>query len=97
MHGLYLQSLLTSLDSVREIRIFGLADYFVNRFLKFGRIYISVLRKLLLNLLKMNIGLNLLSMGGVTSVWGRGVYQAVLQEITLGDFSLVFQSTQQSR
>ena len=95
--GFYLQSLLTSRDNVTEIRIFGLADYFVNRFLHFRRIYLIALRKLLLKLLKMNIGLNILSMGGVASVWGYGVYQAVLQKITLGDLSLVFQSAQQSR
>jgi len=38
--GFYLQSLLTSRDNVTEIRIFGLADYFVNRFLHFRRIYL---------------------------------------------------------
>ena len=95
--GFYLQSLLTSRDNVTEMRIFRLADYFVNRFLHFRRIYLIALRKLLLKLLKMNIGLNILSMGGVASVSEYGVYQAVLQKITPGDLSLVFQSAQQSR
>ena len=93
----YLTGLVTERDNAKEIRIFGLKDYFVSRFMHYRDIYIKALRRLLMTFLKINIVLNILSMGGVAVIWAYAVYEAVMDKITLGDLTLVFQSAQQSR
>ena len=93
----YMARLLTDRDSAKEIRIFTLRDLFLSRFQRFRDIYLTAIRKLVFDIFKVNVGLNLVSLLGVGAIWGYAVYQAVLGHITIGDLALVFQAAQQSR
>ncbi len=93
----YMKRLLTNRDSVKEVRSFRLRDLFVTRFLGFRDIYITKLRTLMLQFLRINMGLNVLSLGGVGAIWVYAVFQAALARITIGDLALVFQAAQNVR
>ena len=93
----YMKRLLTNRDSVKEVRSFRLRDLFVTRFLSFRDIYITKLRALMVQFLRINMGLNVLSLGGVGAIWVYAVFQAALARITIGDLALVFQAAQNVR
>ena len=93
----YMKRLLTDRDSAKEIRTFRLRDLFVARFYNFRDIYLTKLRALMLQFLRVNMGLNVLSLGGVGAIWGYAVFQAALARITIGDLALVFQAAQNVR
>ena len=93
----YMKRLLTDRDSAKEIRTFRLRDLFVARFYNFRDIYLTKLRVLMLQFLRVNMGLNVLSLGGVGAIWGYAVFQAALARITIGDLALVFQAAQNVR
>ena len=93
----YLMRLLTSRDSVKEVRIFTLKDTFVARFHRFRENQLGAYQRMLLRVLKVRTGLDLVSLSGVASIWAYGVYQAALARITIGDLTLVFNAAQQGR
>lgn len=93
----YMKRLLTARDSAKEIRAFRLGNLFVTRFRNFRDTYITKLRTLMLRFLRVNMGLNLLSLGGVGTIWAYAVFQATLARITIGDLALVFQAAQNVR
>ncbi len=93
----YMKRLLTARDSAKEVRTFRLRDLFVARFQNFRDIYLTKLQRLMLHFLRVNMGLNVLSLGGVGAIWGYAVFQAALARITIGDLALVFQAAQNVR
>lgn len=93
----YMKRLLTDRDSAKEVRTFRLRDLFVARFQNFRDIYLTKLRRLMLHFLRVNMGLNVLSLGGVGAIWAYAVFQAALARITIGDLALVFQAAQNVR
>lgn len=93
----YLTRLLTSRDSVKEVRIFTLKDAFVVRFRRFREKHLGAYSKMLLRLMKVRTVLDLVSLAGVASIWAYAVYQAALARITIGDLTLVFNAAQQGR
>ena len=93
----YMKRLLTDRDSAKEVRTFRLRNLIVGRFLKYRDIYLTKLRGLMLHFLRVNMGLNVLSLGGVGAIWAYAVFQAVLARITIGDLALVFQAAQRVR
>lgn len=93
----YMKRLLTDRDSAKEVRTFRLRDLFVGRFGNYRDIYLTKLRRLMLQFLRVNMGLNVLSLGGVAAIWAYAVFQAVLARITIGDLALVFQAAQRVR
>ena len=93
----YMKRLLTARDSAKEIRAFRLGQLFVTRFGTFRDTYITKLRTLMLRFLRVNMGFNLLSLGGVGAIWAYAVFQATLGRITIGDLALVFQAAQNVR
>lgn len=93
----YMKRLLTDRDSAKEVRTFRLRDLFVARFQNFRDIYLTKLQRLMLHFLRVNMGLNVLSLGGVGAIWGYAVFQAALARITIGDLALVFQAAQNVR
>ena len=93
----YMKRLLTDRDSAKEVRTFRLRDLFVARFQNFRDIYLTKLQRLMLHFLRVNMGLNVLSLGGVGAIWAYAVFQAALARITIGDLALVFQAAQNVR
>ena len=91
----YQDTLLTERENVKEIRIFGLADTFRNRFLEFRETYIQAWLSLLKKFLKWEMSLESLSTLGISAVAIYAVVQAAIGAITIGDLTLVFSSSQQ--
>lgn len=93
----YLVRLLTSRDSVKEARIFTLKDTLVSRYRQYRGKQFRAYRKMLYDILKVDSGLDMVSLAGVASIWAYAVYQAALARITIGDLTLVFNAAQQGR
>ena len=93
----YLQRLLTSRDSAKEIRIFTLKNALVSRFKDFRQTQLRAYLRMILRSLRVRTGLDVVSLAGVASIWAYAVYQAALARITVGDLTLVFNAAQQAR
>ena len=93
----YLQRLLTSRDSAKEVRIFTLKDALVDRFRGFRQTQLRAHLRMMLRSLRVRTGLDIVSLAGVASIWAYAVYQAALARITVGDLTLVFNAAQQAR
>ena len=94
-HAYYQDSLLTERENVKEVRIFGLAETFKSRFLAFRETYIQAWLSLLKRFLKWEMTLESLSTLGISAVAIYAVIQAATGNISIGDLTLVFSSSQQ--
>ncbi|MFD1046295.1 ABC transporter ATP-binding protein, partial [Kibdelosporangium lantanae] len=84
----YLSSLVTTDTYAKEVKLFGLGDYLVDRFQKLGRVYYERQRKLIRQRNTASAAWTFLS-----AVTGSGIYlyialRAVQGELTLGDLAL---------
>jgi ATP-binding cassette subfamily B protein len=84
----YLSSLVTTDTYAKEVKVFGLGDYLVDRFEKLGKVYYSRQRKLIR---QRNVASTAWSM--FSTVTGSAIYlyialRAVSGELTLGDLAL---------
>ncbi|MDE0660368.1 MAG: ABC transporter ATP-binding protein [Gammaproteobacteria bacterium] len=93
----YLQRLLTSRDSAKEVRIFTLKDALVGRFRRFRETQLRAYLRMQFRSMRVRTGLDIVSLAGVASIWAYAVYQAALARITVGDLTLVFNAAQQAR
>ena len=93
----YLQRLLTSRDSAKEVRIFTLKGALVDRFRDFRQNQLRAYLRMQFRSLRVRTGLDIVSLAGVASIWAYAVYQAALARITVGDLTLVFNAAQQAR
>lgn len=91
----YVIRLLTSRETAREIRSFGLRDYFLGRFNTTRIWIIDAVKRLLTRLLGANVGMSLLSYAGIVSIYGYAIFSAVMQRITIGELTMVSQAAQQ--
>jgi ATP-binding cassette subfamily B protein len=84
----YLSSLVTTDQYAKEVKLFGLGPYLVDRFEKLGKVYYSRQRKLIRQRTVAGSAWNMLS-----TLVGTGIYlyialRAVQGELTLGDLTL---------
>ncbi len=93
----YLQRLLTSRDSAKEVRIFTLQGALVDRFGDLRESQLRAYLRMMMRSLRVRTGLDIVSLAGVASIWAYAVYQAALARITVGDLTLVFNAAQQAR
>ncbi|MCY3884933.1 MAG: ABC transporter ATP-binding protein [Gammaproteobacteria bacterium] len=93
----YFQSLLLERENVKEIKIFGLASYFVEKFFKYRDLLIKAYLRLSIHFLKVELVFDVLSMSGLCLVWLYAVYRASTGEITVGDLYMVFGAAQTSK
>ncbi len=91
----YIIRLLTSKETAREVRTFGLRRYFLNRFSKTRNELIEALQRLLVRLFGANVGMSLVSYLGIVSIYCYAVFSAVLGRITIGELTMVAQAAQQ--
>lgn len=91
----YIIRLLTSKETAREVRTFGLRRYFLNRFAKTRNELINALQRLLIRLFGANVGMSLVSNLGIVSIYCYAVFSAVLGRITIGELTMVAQAAQQ--
>ena len=93
----YLHDLLTSRQSAAEVRVFGLARHFVDRFLDLARIQVNTFWNRERRILGVDVCLSALSLVGTALIWVFAVIQAVGSRISLGDLTLVFTASMQCR
>jgi ATP-binding cassette subfamily B protein len=84
----YLSSLVTTDTYAKEVKLFGLGDYLVDRFQKLGKVYYDRQRKLIRQRNTASAAWTFLS-----AITGSGIYlyialRAVQGELTLGDLAL---------
>ena len=93
----YLAELLSSRDAVKEVRLFNLDRPFLSRYREFWEQRFGEERALRLGEEKWNVSFGLLAALGTGGIWAYAIMQAVLERITLGDITMVFQAANQSR
>jgi ATP-binding cassette subfamily B protein len=93
----YLAGLLSGREPVKEIRLFGLDQPFLDRHERFWKLFVSELKQVEFRQERATAGLVLVSILGTAAVWVYAVIQASLARITIGDVALVFQAADQAR
>ena len=93
----YLAELISSRDAIKEVRLFGLDQPFLNRFRHFWCVYYNEEKKIRYAQEWTNLLLDLLSLIGTAGIWVYAIIQAVQSRITLGDVALVLQAAEQAR
>ena len=90
----YYGDLPTRREKIKEIRVFGLRQFLVDRFHVYRETIVRAIIKLNIRFLKLDISINNLPMVGIALVWAYAVYQAVLGEITVGTLTMVVAAAQ---
>jgi ATP-binding cassette subfamily B protein len=95
--ALYWAELLSSRDAIKEVRLFGLERYFLDRFHRFFRQHFNAEKKIHFYKEWTSMCLALLSLAGTAGIWVYAIIQAVQSRITIGDVALVLQAAEQAR
>lgn len=93
----YLADLLISREAIKEVRLFGLQDSFLERFRLHWKLFLAEYGKIIFAQERLNILLSVISTIGSASIWAYAIAQTVLNRITLGDLALAFQAVEQGR
>ena len=93
----YLARLVTLRDTAKEVRIFGLKDYFTQQYYYYRNLYLTAYRKLVIDESYISVALNLLGLVGVSGIYVYAVMETVAGRITIGDLPMVVGAAQQSR
>ena len=93
----YFQNLLLNRENVREVKVFGLGNYFLNKFFHFRELAIKAYLKLNIHFVKIEVLFDMLSYSGLCMVWIYAVYRAGQGELTIGDLFMVFGAAQRSK
>ncbi len=93
----YFQRLMLHRENVKEVRVFGLGDYFIQKYLQFRELVIQALIKLNLFLLRVELLFSVLGIVGLSLVWLYAIYEAVNGNISLGSLFMVFGASENCR
>ncbi len=93
----YLSWLLTAREPVKEVRLFRLQDYILDKFRAFADQYVKSIGSVVIPQARVNFFLSLLSLLGTATIWGYAIIEAGRGNITLGGIALIFQSTEGCR
>ena len=93
----YLSSLLGNRQAAKEIRLFNLAQPLLERFRFFWLRHFNDEKRIRLSKEKINIPLGGVSVLGSLAILGYVIAQAAVEKVTIGDVTLAFQATEQSR
>lgn len=91
----YMEAILTSQEAAKEVRVFGLGDLFLGRYLNLRSEYVSQNKKQLLQFMKYEVSLDVLTTLGIGAVSVYAVIEAVRGEISPGTLTAVFSAAQQ--
>ena len=92
----YVEGLLIEQEKAKEVRIFGLADLFIGRYMNFRTEYIGAHKKQILQFMAYNIFLDVLTALGIGAVSIYAVIEAARGEITPGTLTAVLSAAQQT-
>ena len=93
----YLAELLIEREAIKEIRLFGLQQPFLDRFQQFWQTFMAETAKLIFDQEGKSLLLLLLSALGTGAIWIFAIAQAVLGRITIGELTLVIQAVERVR
>ncbi|MFN8446885.1 MAG: ABC transporter ATP-binding protein, partial [Caldilineaceae bacterium] len=93
----YLSQLLVDRDAVKEIRLFGLQQPFLDRFQQFWHAYFAETATIVFKHERRNILLLSFSALGTAAIWIFAIVRAVSGLITIGELTLVIQSVDRVR
>lgn len=91
----YIERLLIEQEKAKEVRIFGLGDLFIGRFLDFRSKYIAANKKQMLTFMAYRLSMDLFSVLGIGAVSIYAVMEAARGEISPGTLTAVFAAAQQ--
>ena len=91
----YVGGLLIEQEKAKEVRIFGLADLFISRYVNFRTKYIAAHKKQLLQFMVYTLSLDVLTALGIGAVSIYAVIEAARGEISPGTLTAVFNAAQQ--
>lgn len=91
----YVERVLIEQEKAKEVRIFGLADLFIGRYMKFRSKYIAAHKKQILQFMAYNFSTNVLTVLGIGAVSIYAVIEAARGEISPGTLTAVFGAAQQ--
>jgi ATP-binding cassette subfamily B protein len=93
----YLSWLMGERDAVKEIRLFQIHDYLIERMHRASQKYFSNISKLIVTQEKTLLLLTLIMAAGVAFIWAYTGLQALAGVISLGSVALIFQAVEQGR
>lgn len=93
----YLAELLIEREAIKEIRLFGLQQPFLERFQQFWQTFITETAKLIFDQEGKSLLLLVFSALGTGAIWIFAIAQAVLGRITIGELTLVIQAVERVR
>ena len=93
----YLAEMLVGRDAIKEIRLFGLQQPFLERFQRFWQNYFTETAGIVFKQERQNVLLLILSALGMGAIWLYAIVQAVLVRITIGELTLIIQAVERVR
>lgn len=93
----YLAEMLVGRDAIKEIRLFGLQQPFLERFQRFWQNYFTETAGIVFKQERQNVLLLILSALGTGAIWLYAIVQAVLARITIGELTLIIQAVERVR
>lgn len=93
----YFHSLLLKRENIKEIRIFGLHEYFIRKYFEYRELAIRAAMRLSIHLLKFETLLDVIAMVGICLIWIYAVYKTSNGNMTIGDLYMVFGAAQTCR
>ena len=91
----YMAQVLMEREKAKEVRIFGLGNLFIERYLNFRYEYIAASKKQMIRFMGLNFGLELLTTLGIGVVSIYAVIEAARGQISPGTLTAVFAAAQQ--
>ena len=93
----YLTDLLISPEAIKEVRLFGLQNPFLERFRLHWKVFLDEYGKIIFAQERLNILFSVISTIGAGGIWAFAIVQTALNRLSLGDLALAFQSVEQAR
>ena len=90
----YYGDLPTRREKIKEIRIFGLKQFLVDRFFKFRDIIVQTIIKLNIRFMKLDLSINNLPTIGIALIWAYAVYRTAIGELSVGSLTMVVTAAQ---
>lgn len=90
----YYGDLPTQREKIKEIRIFGLKQFIVERFRKYRDIIVRTIIRLNIRFLKLDLTINNLPTIGIALVWAYAVYRTARGELSVGELTMVVGAAQ---
>lgn len=93
----YLSWLMGERDVVKEIRLFQIHDYLIERMRAANQKYFKAVGGVVVAQERTLLLLTLVMLAGIASVWGYTIWLAAAGLITLGSMALIFQAVERTR